>query len=274
MIPCPSCQRMMPDDSNFCPYCGHRRSYLRGNHANTPGLNNAISQASGTLSSYIATGSYAVTDAMQHPDSESVVASAEDFRVKMETIPTEWIQKIKDGEEAVKNYDDQLKNRELATRITTLLGNTNLIFDGKRDGAKLFREDNRRLISELYNPCQNEPEFVTKIACLTNLFEVPLEPLRNLVTDPEERRSIKLVEKWLQDDNIQYNEEMIDTWTHLMVIRNAEPLHARTNAGNYLESLNFFGINYPITNYGEAWTKILEKISISLELWQEILQNL
>lgn len=84
---------------------------------------------------------------------------------------------------------------EQSAKIMKLLYATNFLFKAKKK-AILFKEDNLKLISELFTPCQNEPQFNTKIACLSNLFEVPLKPLRKLVDEPENMKAIKLLEQF------------------------------------------------------------------------------
>ncbi len=166
----------------------------------------------------------------------------------------------------------QIKRVDRASRIAKALQVSNLLFEAKRN-AKLVREDNIMLIGELYTECDDETHFTTKIARLANLFEVPLAPLRGLVHEPNDRGSIRLVEKWLQDERISHDADMIETWKNILVIRNAEPLHANTKAVEFLRALKFFGIHFPI-DYSKPWDAILERFVMSMEAWQRILENL
>lgn len=164
---------------------------------------------------------------------------------------------------------------EEAVKIMKLLTTTNFLFKAKKR-ASLFREDNLKLITELFTPCKNEPQFITKIARLTNLFDVPLRPLRKLVKNPEEKGSIKLVEQWLRDQR-RYDPNMVKTWENIVTLRNAEPIHANISSDKaswILDALTFFDSSYPIDNYSTLWDKILDKFIISLESWQKILQGL
>jgi len=137
----------------------------------------------------------------------------------------------------------------------------------------LFREDNLKIVNSLYTPCSNENDFTAKLAGLAALFEVELAPLRRLVKEAGDLRSIRLVEKWLQDNTIVYDPNMIETWRNIISLRNMAPLHAKTRAGELMRALNFFGITFPI-NYPRFWNAILDKFSVSLEEWQGILQEL
>jgi hypothetical protein len=164
---------------------------------------------------------------------------------------------------------------EEAAKVMKLLYSTNFLFKAKK-GAILFREDNLRLISELFTPCQNEPQFITKIACLSNLFEVPIKPLKKLVEDSENKRPIKLVEKWLINQR-KYEPNIVKTWENIITLRNAEPIHSirsSEKASWVLNALNFFDTQFPVNDYSKLWDNILEMFTKSLESWQRILQEL
>jgi hypothetical protein len=162
-----------------------------------------------------------------------------------------------------------------SAKIMNLLYATNFLFKAKKE-ATLFREDILKLISELFTPCQNEPQFITKIACLYNLFDVPLKPLKNLVDEPENKGSIKLVKEWLINQG-KCDQKMIETWENIVTLRNAEPIHANISsekANLVLNALKFFETRYPVNDYSKLWDNILEKFISSLESWQNILQEL
>jgi hypothetical protein len=235
-------------------------------------MSGEIYRTSGTISTYFATGSATVASAEEHPDSPFLDIGASDFKESWAKIPTEIIQKIREGEEAVRNYNKEIERRERATRIVNLIGTTNLIFQDKK-GAKLFREDNPKIINELYTPCENEHDFIAKLAGLAALFEVELGPLRQLVEEAGNMRSISLIEKWLQENSIIHDPNMIETWKNIVTLRNMAPLHAQTRPEELMRALNFFGVPLPI-DYSRLWNAILDKFSVSLEEWQRILQEL
>ena len=164
---------------------------------------------------------------------------------------------------------------EQAGNVMKLLYANNFLFKAKKE-AILFREDNLKLISELFTPCKNEPQFITKIACLYNLFDVPLKPLKKLVDEPENMAAIKLVKTWLKNQD-KYDQNMIETWENIVTLRNAEPIHANISskkASWVLNALKFFKTQYPVSDYSKLWENILQKFITSLESWQKILQNL
>ena len=168
----------------------------------------------------------------------------------------------------------QLKRSERASGIVIAIGVTNLLFEVKK-GAKLFRGEIPRLISDFYISPKNEDEFTSRITRLASIFRVPLTHLRRLIHEYDQKwGSIRLVEKWLLDEGIKYDADMIETWKKIVVIRNWEPIHAHKDPKDYLEALNFFGTLYPVKDYSKLWDVILEKFAMSLEAWQRILENL
>jgi hypothetical protein len=108
---------------------------------------------------------------------------------------------------------------------------------------------------------------------LVALFEVSLDPLRALVQEPGDRRSIKLVEKWLQDSGISYDPDALRTWENIVVLRNFSPLHSNTRAAELTSALTFFGGSLPI-NHSRLWDGVLDKFVLSLGEWQNILVQL
>ena len=193
MIPCSYCGRNIPDDGTFCPYCGNRRRVLRTNYDLPTNTSNEIYKTSGTISTYIATGSIAVAESQQHPGSPSLSMGARDYLVYSPRIPDDFSQGIREGEEGIRNYNIELERRERATAILSILGIDNLIFDSKMQ-ARLFREDILRATTELYNPCERENDFTAKLASLASLFDVPLPPLRRLVpqANPQWRHIVRM----------------------------------------------------------------------------------
>lgn len=173
----------------------------------------------------------------------------------------------------VRDYHDLNVRFSRAQEISKLVRQCNSLGQGKLH-AQYFKE-NMRIVIEMLNPCKNEEaQFITKIASLSALFTVELDPLRELVHDPEDRRSIRLVEKWLQDSEIKYDPTMIDTWKNINSLRNMEPIH-ETDPVELKRILDFFGILmvYPL-DYSGLWDKILEKFQLSLKQWRQILNAL
>jgi len=268
MAECRNCHRDIPEDAYLCPYCGLRRAYFSGIYD----INTGMMATSGTIVEYFSTYAQALSTAMKNPGSPLLDAGVEDFQKFWPTIPVELKHRIREGNEAIRNFNLWVEKHERATRIVFLIRTTNLMFQSKRQ-AKLFREDNPLIVTELYNPCENEHDFTAKIAGLASLFEVPLDPLQKIVQKHGEMRSNMLVETWLRESTISYDPSMVETWRKIVDLRNMQPIHVHTSEEKLVSALTFFGTALPI-DYGLCWDRILSKFKTSLEEWQRILQLL
>jgi len=132
MTICQNCRREIPDDAYLCPYCGLRRSYLRTNYSLGGRISGEIYRTSGTLSTYLATGSATVATAEKHPDSVFLDIGAKDFKETWPRIPVEFVQRIREGEDALKSYNEEIERRERAARIVNLIGMTNVMFQHRK----------------------------------------------------------------------------------------------------------------------------------------------
>lgn len=273
MVECNNCHREVPEYANFCPFCGSKKyiTPILSLSERDEFLTNIINSQfmKGTLPAYLISGASIAS----HVNTPFIDIASKDFQEYSSRIGTELSQKIREGEQAVIKYDKEVQRRTRATRITTLIGATNTTFQAKKE-AKLFLEENRRIIMELFNPCENEIEFTSKIASLAALFRAQIRPLKKLIQDPGDRGSIRIIEKWLQDSNIEYDSSMIETWLNIVSLRNMAPIH-HTDPIELKRILDYFGIpmRFPL-DYSSLWDSILNKFLISLEQWQEILNNL
>src|SRR3989304_8402994 len=150
MVICRNCGGNIPDDGRFCPYCGKPRSYLTTNYDLPANVSNEVYLTSGTISTYVATGSVAIVAAERHPNSPFLYFGSKNFKAKLTNMPDEFAQKITEGEEAIRKYDEEIKRRNRAAEITTLIGHTNVAFQAKKE-ATLFREDDQRIIVEFHS---------------------------------------------------------------------------------------------------------------------------
>jgi len=235
---------------------------------------NEIYKTSGTISTYFATGSMGVAESQVHPGSPFLNLGARDYQEYSPRIPAILDEKIREGDEAIAMYNTELERREQATGIVNVIGTANVLFDSKKQ-ARLFREDVPLAIREFYTPCEDDHDFAAKLASLASLFEVPLDPLRRLVTAPQaEWRSIKLVEQWISTTAIIFDPDMITTWKNIVNLRNMTPIHATNRAGELMQILGFFGEPTLPPNYQRLWDSVLRRFYVSLREWHKILQSI
>ena len=172
----------------------------------------------------------------------------------------------------IRSFYDLSKRFERAQEISVRVRNINNLSKAKL-GAEFFHE-NMQIVLQMLNPCNNEDQFTTKIANLAALSTVNLTPLRTLVSDPGDKRSIRLIEAWLTQNGIAYNKAMIETWANISSLRNMEPIH-QTDPVELKRILDFFAIpmKYPL-NYSDLWDVILDRFRWSLDECRNILNEI
>jgi len=85
----------------------------------------------------------------------------------------------------------------------------------RRTGLKhvlLFREDVPEFFMKLPTVCRGKDDFLGRIQSLASIFEMRLEPLRALApTANRDLKSIRLVEKWLDEEGVSDYGQAINT---------------------------------------------------------------
>jgi len=136
----------------------------------------------------------------------------------------------------------------------------------------VFREDVPDFFRRLPTACKGYDDFLGKVQSLASIFEVDIEPLRTLLSsiDPS-WRSIKLIEKWL-DDKGALDTHVIDVWKNIVQLRNIPPTHA-SMSDETVRAIEFFDERIPV-NFSKLWSSILDRFLESLHRFQEILGDL
>jgi len=136
-----------------------------------------------------------------------------------------------------------------------------------------FFNEKMRIVLDILNPCDDEYQFKSKIIMLATLFEVERDTLRIAGDKHFNGQSFRLIERWLQYNDIPYNPEMLTTWVNIRGLRN-EMAHRR-NTKKLFKILGYF--EQPIKvdiNWSNTWDVILEKFNISLENFKDVLDSL
>jgi len=163
--------------------------------------------------------------------------------------------------------------RELrAEQIQFLIRSANTLFRriiGSKD-VSLFREDVPDFFIRLPTQCKGFDDFLGKIQSLAIIFEFDVKPLRALVPDAElSWRSIKLIEKWLEQKKVTNYAWIISVWKNIVQLRKIPPTHALMS-DEVLHAMEFFGMQLPV-NFSQLWDSVLERFLESLLKFQEIL---
>lgn len=151
----------------------------------------------------------------------------------------------------------------MISQIILLIQKINIWSEAKLN-ASIFKE-NMMITYDIMNDCEDEYQFNTKITNLERLFDVKLGPLRKLVSDPPENiGSIILFNMWLDQNNVEYDKNMINTWLNINNLRN-NLLHTM-NPRKYMEILNYFNVEFkdPI-KYNKLWDNIIIRFKESLD---------
>ena len=168
------------------------------------------------------------------------------------------------------SYVLPVEEEKIASTITKLIIQANLLFKPITSVEQIFR-DSMLVADELHTPCRSDRDFANKIGVLCQLFDVKLQPLRQLLGENIDQnwQSIKLIEEWLQRSGFTYDSVMIETWRNIVEIRNKSPPFHRPDS-RIIELCKFFDQDYP-PHYPDFWICIINKFKESLQHFVEVL---
>jgi len=172
----------------------------------------------------------------------------------------------------VRNSIDFSSRYKRAAQITNNIKNIN-------DASLLllnapFFNEKMRMVLDILNPCDDEEQFQSKIITLATLFEVERDTLRIAGDKHFKGQSFRLIERWLQYNDIPYDPEILTTWVNIRDLRN-EMAHYKRNTKKFFKILSYF--EQPIQvdiNWSNTWDVILEKFNVSLENFKDVLDSL
>jgi hypothetical protein len=154
----------------------------------------------------------------------------------------------------------------VAARIVDARDNVNAIFHDKY-GEDLLTLHQERALLELFRSCQTQEEFGYRVSALAGLAGAvnakALAPL--LEGKPEKLGQIQTLRKYLAracDDAAAG--KVCDPLSHLNRLRQMYPIHT-DDAKGIMEAHRFFGLDYPIRDWSDAWGTLLEAYAQALE---------
>jgi len=150
--------------------------------------------------------------------------------------------------------------------VTSLITSNNLLSSLTSDEVKIFKES-MKIALELFTPCLTRDDFLRKIGALDNLFEVKLQPIRNLITNPDSSwKSRKLIKEWFIQEGVTFNQQIFEVWEKINTLRNSTfPYHSGDSRA--VGAIRFFGLDFP-PDYGRLWENILLTFYSSLQKFQ------
>jgi len=129
-------------------------------------------------------------------------------------------------------------------------------------GDRILQLPQERALLDLYKTARTREEFSSRIQSMAGMVVAINEAAiaRQLGKDlPEERGSLNLLRHWLQVTVSGPDiDEVCGVLKRINDLRKGYPAHG-DNADTVLEAHDFFGVRYPIEDFGAAWERILRR---------------
>ena len=165
----------------------------------------------------------------------------------------------------------EIANNLLAARIIENRDNINALFHSKHKKRLLLLIEERNLL-DFFKDAKTVEEFSHRIASLGQISrDLNLDILRKCVGDQEEEgKSLQLLDKYLKQLGIS-NTEIVNRIRNIGRIRQGYPIHS--DITGVIKSLSYFGLNYPLEDYSNAWNVLLTAYSQSLNELLEVFKS-
>ena len=188
-----------------------------------------------------------------------------------EYVPINGYEEILEESESLVDITEG-PNKTVAAEIVNLRDSINTLVKTKSD-ERLLEINQERNLNDLYKIPKSKEEFWYSLASLANLVgNINKKCIHDLMEHPKkENGSIKQLEVYLQTLNSNPNDIIIPLKS-INHIRQGFPIHTdRTD--NYISTLKYFGLDYPITNYPKSWEAILKVYMLALKKLFELLKS-
>jgi hypothetical protein len=163
----------------------------------------------------------------------------------------------------------------LSANIIDLRDNINAVF-GQKFGGRLLALPQERALKELSRQCENETEFLLRVASLCSLVTA-IETKYLKISDNNEKEigSIDKLGIFLRtnfpNEGISIN-KIMESISSFNQLRRMYPIHT-DRADGVLKAYNYFGIEYPINNFQKTWEFLLQNYQKLLSNLLNILRN-
>ncbi|MCH7733339.1 MAG: hypothetical protein IIB44_12670, partial [Candidatus Marinimicrobia bacterium] len=166
------------------------------------------------------------------------------------------------------------KSPGLAGDIIDLRDNINALFHEHFKCQLLLLPQERHLL-ELFLRCDNREDFGYRVASLGGLAVASNSTdLRSLVSVKENSQSLDVLGAFLRSKFSNEDTSLImDSLKRFNHLRRMYPVHTDRATG-VLEAFQYFGLTYPIRDYRQAWTKLLEAYKTTLQQVLELIKQI
>lgn len=170
---------------------------------------------------------------------------------------------LEQNDTSVNSDDKHISHTSLADTIISTRDHINVLVRAKTNMQLLELEQEQNL-KDLYRLPGTKEEFWYGMAALANLAgKINKECVLAMMGSPKkEVGSIKQLEVFL-GTLVPNTDEIIIPLKSINHIRQGYPIHT-DKVDNYIETLNSFGLEYPLTNYPISWTIILNEYAVAL----------
>lgn len=156
--------------------------------------------------------------------------------------------------------------------LVDIRSNVNLIFHN-RHSVKLFK-DNEKAIMRITKPCGDEEEFSSRINWLSVIVtdDFELTEAKKLIKNSKIKGSIDFMEKYLNEKNIYYDENLIKNFRMLKILRNKKyPTHP--DDGKFLDATTHFGQSKFPLDWTTLWESVLKSVTESFRMLMDAIQE-
>lgn len=166
----------------------------------------------------------------------------------------------------------EIKENKLAASIIELRDRINVVFATENKEKLLLLNQERNLL-DFFKTASSEEEFSFRLLSLGQVARyMNVNILRKLTNETDTQiGSIVLLDNFLKSIN-RPNKNIIDILKQIGRIRQGYPAHV--DIPDVVKGYQFFGLKYPVENFEEAWTTLLNYYLQALKELYEIFADL
>jgi hypothetical protein len=170
-----------------------------------------------------------------------------------------------------KMLSEEIKENKLAAAIIESRDTINAIFHSKH-GEKLLQLNEERNLLDFFKTAKSEEEFSHRISSLAEVSRnLNIKVLRKLTNETDTKLgSVALLDKLLTSLGIQ-EKSTTEILRNIGRVRQGYPVH--TDISGVIQGCKFFGLKYPVEDYENTWTSLLNFYLKSLKQLYEILAD-
>ncbi|MBK7885252.1 MAG: hypothetical protein IPJ81_16840 [Chitinophagaceae bacterium] len=161
-----------------------------------------------------------------------------------------------------KTLNEEIKDNKLAAAIIEKRDIINAIFKAKHS-EKLLLLDQERNLLDFFKTAKTEEEYSHRIASLGQVSRsINADVLNKILIDPDPKLgSIAVLRKFLESIG-KTDTSISDILKNIGYIRKGYPIHL--DIKDVLEGYKYFGLKYPVVDFENTWTTLLNQYLFAL----------